>query len=297
MEFCPRAIPVEHWEVKLKAITPEFELSNSTDNRTWVAGFKKVSTNSRRPDLHKFIFEDNRYKLNTSPYRPTGSYQIAGQRAERESDWYLPLFERKDPYRPLWRINHCFLPYKNWVHQTHTVLINKKKVFQKDIVQHILSFLLWRKSNVPKYFSDSYRTEGYWDNSLNNNLEPPSIPEHLPRFKYCDPVPRIARTNQPVKRYIVTVPPNGNTRRQSRESIPYPSYHFSRAAIIRHQLALPEGQYQVFAPGGPNTWKDIYLNHEFYKSIPTYRNPYKKNPDQSESYHSEHFLNNREYQN
>ena len=280
--------------MKLKAITPEFELSNSTDNRTWVAGFKKVSTNSRRPDLHKFIFEDNRYKLNTSPYRPTGSYQIAGQRAERESDWYLPLFERKDPYRPLWRINHCFLPYKNWVHQTHTVLINKKKVFQKDIVQHILSFLLWRKSNVPKYFSDSYKTEAYWDNSLNNNLEPPSIPEHLPRLKYCDPVPRIARTNKPVKRYIVTVPPN---RRHHRGRIPYPSYHFSRAAIIRHQLALPEGKYQVFTPGGPNTWKDIYRDHQFYKSIPTYRNPYKKNPDQSESYHSEHFLNNREYQN
>ena len=99
--------------------------------------------------------------------------------------------------------------------EAHIILITKKtetvnnkiSYLSTELAQEILSFFLWRLSNVPNSFSDHYRQDQYWENQT--GLEPPRTPEHLHRFKNIDPVPRIQKTQAEIKRVLIpgTVPP------------------------------------------------------------------------------------------
>ena len=116
---------------------------------------------------HKYILKDNQYSLNPSQYRQAFSYQKARQRSCRDTDWYIPKFKRTKTSRSLWRYNTCWLPHKNWIETTYCVIasenplrLHDQKLFLKDspIAQKILGFFLWRPSDVPKEFSDYYRS-------------------------------------------------------------------------------------------------------------------------------------------
>lgn len=200
-EYHQGAVPVEVWEVTRETISPDIESSTSTTSNTWVAGFIYFSTEQLKseysPDYQKYIIKDGKYQTKPSQYRQAYSYQKAGPISRRDSDWYIPQFKKTQPSRSLWRYNTYWLLYKNWIVEAHSILITtkteavNKKIpdLSTELVQEILSFFLWRFSNVPNSFSDHYRQYQYWKNQ--KALEPPRTPEHLHRFKNIDPVPRI----------------------------------------------------------------------------------------------------------
>ena len=130
---------------------------------------------------------------------------------------------------------------------------------------------------MPKYFSNSYRSIEYWETHP-NNLEPPEKPDHSQRIINFDPLPRLVRNKKAITRHLVTEP--------VRIQLPLPQYHFCFSTITRHHKALPRGVHQAFRPAGPGTWEDLYQFYNIYSSVPTYRNPWQRNPIQSESYWS-----------
>ena len=216
LEYHTGEVTVEAWEVAREAISPGIESSTLTSDNTWVAGFLYITTKQLEiRDYQKYIIKDGKYHPNPSQYKQAFSYQKAGQRSRRDTDWYIPKFKRIQPSRFLWRHNTCWLPYKNWIVEAHNILItketetvnNKISYLSTELAQEILSFFLWRPSNVPNSFSDHYRKEQYWKDQT--SLEPPRTPEHLCRFKYIDQVPRIKKTQAEIKRVLIpgTAPP------------------------------------------------------------------------------------------
>ena len=143
----------------------------------------------------------------------------------------------------------------------------------EELAQKILSFFLWRPSNVPKLFSDYYREDQYWENI--KGLEPPRTPVHLHRFENIDPLPRIKRTQAEVKR---TLTPGIVPHHQLywKRVNPDRRYHFEDLTGPHSLTIVPAGNYPVFTPAGPGPWENQYKHCKVSEQTPTTNNPYSQ---------------------